>query len=107
MSDFDMGGLANMLGGFQEKIAKLKEESANLEVTGEAGAGLVKVTATGDQRVLSIAIDPKAVDDVELLEDLVRAAVNDALDKGKQAAAAHVQQLTAGLPIPPGFLPGM
>ncbi|MCB9682432.1 MAG: YbaB/EbfC family nucleoid-associated protein [Alphaproteobacteria bacterium] len=107
MSDFDLGGLAGMLGGFQQNLQRLQAEANATQVTGEAAGGLVKVTATGGQEIVAVAIAPDAMDDRELLEDLVRAAVNDALTKAQEASAAKLRALTAGLPIPPGLIPGM
>lgn len=104
---FDLGGLAGMLGGFQQKLEALKEEAARLEATASAGGGLVEVTATGDHQIARLAIQPEALEDRELLEDLLRAATNEALRKAQQAGADKLAELTAGLPIPPGMLPGL
>lgn len=102
-----MGGLGGMLGGLQQKMAAIQEEAAAIEVVGEAGGGLVKVTANGSQEVVAVAIDPGALDDAELLEDLVRAATNDALVRSKQVHAEKLAELTQGLGLPPGLIPGM
>jgi nucleoid-associated protein EbfC len=74
-------------------------------VTGTAGGGVVSITADGHQKVLSVAIEPEALEEgVELLADLILAAINDALDKSRAAAAANMSQLTAGLGLPPGLI---
>lgn len=99
--------LTQMLGGFQERLAALQQEAAQLEVEATSGGGLVTATATGDGQLTRVRIDPSAVEDVELLEDLVLAAANEALRKGQAEGARKLQELTAGLPIPPGLLPGM
>jgi DNA-binding YbaB/EbfC family protein len=111
MSDFNpgsmpgLGGLADMLGGFQQKLEQLKEEAANTEATGAAGGGAVTVVATSST-VLSVSISDAAMEDKELLEDLVRAATNDAIRKAQEASAGKLNELVGSLPIPPGILPG-
>lgn len=99
-----MAGLANMLGGFQSKLEALKKEAALVEVTGEAGGGVVKVTATGDNQIAAVSIGDAALDDRELLEDLVRAATNEALRKAQAASADKLSSLANDLPLPPGLL---
>jgi DNA-binding YbaB/EbfC family protein len=106
MSNFDFGGLNDMLGGFQKRLEDLKQQAARAEVTGEAGSGMVKVTATGDQQIVSVSIDPSVMDDRELLEDLVRAATNEALRRAQQASAEKLSELAGSLPLPPGLLSG-
>jgi DNA-binding YbaB/EbfC family protein len=105
MSGFDLGGLTDMLGGFQAKLEQLKSEAAALEATAQAGGGAVKVTATGNSQISAIAISDAAFEDREMLEDLLRAATNEALRKAQEASAAKLAELTAGLPLPPGMLP--
>lgn len=107
MDGFDLGGMMNMLGGLQQRMADLQAEAARTEVEGVAGGGLVKVVATGDQKIVSVTISPDAMDDAELLEDLVRAATNEALRLGREKMADAMKQITGGLPIPPGLIPGM
>ena len=106
MSDFDLGGLSSLLGNFKQRMEETQAQAAATEVEGVAGSGLVKVVATGDMKVQSIQIAPDAMDDRELLEDLLRAATNEALRKAQAATAKGITDLTAGLPIPPGILPG-
>jgi DNA-binding YbaB/EbfC family protein len=89
----------------QARMAKMQEELNDVTVTGTAGGGVVSITADGHQKVLSVAIEPEALEEgVELLSDLILAAINDALDKSRAAAAANMSQLTAGLGLPPGLI---
>lgn len=104
MSQFDLGGLTDMLGGFQAKLDAVKQEAAALEATGEAGGGAVKVTANGSNMITELHIAEVAMDDKELLEDMVRAAANEALRKVQEASAAKLSSLASGLPIPEGML---
>ena len=86
----------------QEQLAKAEAELAQTEVSSSAGGGMVKVTATGSMQLTSIKIDPDAVDpdDVEMLEDMVLAAVNDALNSAQELASRQMGALTGGLNIP-------
>ena len=96
MSNFDLGALGGLMGGLQEKMEQLK---ANARGEGVAGGGLVKVVVSGDLQVQSITIAPGAMDDRELLEDLLRAALNDALAAVQVQIAASLQQLMPGMPF--------
>jgi DNA-binding YbaB/EbfC family protein len=89
----------------QEKMQGLQAEIAALEATGIAGAGLVTVTVDGKGGLKAIKIDPSLAkpDEIEILEDLVVAAANDARGKAEALAAEKMKALTAGLPLPPGF----
>ena len=104
MSQFDLGGLGAMFGGFQQKMAEMQAKQKALRVEGTAGGGLVKVVCTGDFEVESVTISEAAYQDRELLEDLVRAATSEALRKVRDSMKASMQDLTGGLPIPPGLL---
>ncbi|WP_211225397.1 YbaB/EbfC family nucleoid-associated protein [Atopobium fossor] len=86
----------------QEQLAQAEEALKDAEVSSSAGGGMVKVTATGNMRVTSIQIDPQAVDpeDVELLQDMVLAAVNDALSSAQDLANQQMGAITGGLNIP-------
>ena len=86
----------------QRKMARIQEELGDKEVEGTAGGGVVKVRANGHQKLLSVEISPEAVDlsDVGMLQDLVLAAANDALDRSRELAAGELGQLTAGLGLP-------
>ena len=81
-------------------LQKMQEELETVTVEGSAGGGVVKVIMTGKQTVESVEIDPEAVEDVELLQDLVTAAVNDALTKSQEVASEKLSSLTGGLNIP-------
>ncbi len=101
------GGLGQMLKQaqqMQENLQKAQEELANMEVVGEAGGGMVKVTLTGRHDAKRVNIDPALVgDDVEMLEDLVAAAINDAVRKVESTTQERMSGLTAGLNLPPGM----
>ena len=99
--------MADMFGrimDMQRKMAEMQETLAKKTVTAEAGGGMVKVTANGAQRITSIKIEPDAVDpaDTELLEDLVMAGVNKALEEAAEMGRREMSSLTGGL-MPPGF----
>jgi DNA-binding YbaB/EbfC family protein len=85
----------------QAKLAKAQEELGNLTVEASSGGGAVKVVIDGQQRVRSVEISPEVVaEDVELLQDLVMAAVNEAITKSQELASKHLSSLTGGLNIP-------
>ena len=107
MDGFDLGGMMGMLGGLQQKVQDLQAKAALTRVEGIAGGGLVRVVATGDQSILEVHIKPEAAEDTEMLEDLVRAATNEALRKAKQTMMEAMKEATGGLPIPPGLIPGL
>ena len=95
----------NMMRQAQKQLAqlqKIQEELETLTVEGSAGGGVIKVTMSGKQVIDSVTIDPEAAEDVELLQDLVAAAVNDALAKAQELAAQKMGPLTGGMNIP-GF----
>ena len=92
----------------QAKLAKVQEGLVHKQVAGTAGGGMVVVTANGQQDVVGIKIDPEVVDpeDVEMLEDLILAAIQQAREKAQEMADKEMKKATAGL-IPPGMnLPG-
>lgn len=86
----------------QEQLAQTEEKLRDMEVSSSAGGGMVKVTATGGMRITSIQIDPEAVDpeDTELLQDMILAAVNDALNSAQDLASQQMSAVTGGLNIP-------
>ena len=95
----------NMMRQAQKQLAqlqKIQEELETLTVEGTAGGGAVKVTMTGKQIVESVTIDPEAAEEVELLQDMVLAAVNDASNKAQELAAQKMSVVTGGMNIP-GF----
>lgn len=101
------GGLGNLMKQAQQMQAdmqKAQEEIATLEITGESGGGMVKVTMTGRHEVRRVQIDPALMqDDREMLEDLVAAAINDAAHKVESATQERMSGMTAGLNLPAGF----
>ena len=102
-----MAGLGDMMKQareMQEKIASLQSELAELEVVGESGAGMVRVTMSGRHDVRDVDIDPEVLgEDKAMLEDLLAAAVNDAVRRIERAQQERMSELTAGLPLPPGM----
>ncbi len=92
----------------QQELAKMEEELATRTVEASSGGGAVKAVANGKQEIVSVTIDPTAVDpaDVEILQDMVVAAVNDALGKARAMAEQEIARITGGLNLP-GLLPGM
>lgn len=100
-----MKGIGNMMKQaqkLQSKMASLQEEMAEKIVEATAGGGMIKVEANGRQQILSIQIEKEVVDpdDVEMLQDLILAAVNDALAKSNEMVSAEMSKLTGGLQIP-------
>lgn len=87
----------------QEDLKKAQAEMAEMEITGEAGGGLVKVMMNGQYEVRKVSIDPDTGDDREMIEDLVAAAVNDAVNRIQSAMQERMSGLTGGMPMPPGF----
>ena len=81
-------------------LQKVQDELETLTVEGSAGGGVVKVVMSGKQTVESVAIAPEAVEDVEMLQDLVTAAVNDALTKSQEMASEKLSAITGGMNIP-------
>ena len=88
----------------QGRMEKLQKDLENETVEASAGGGAVTVVATGAQKLVSVRIDPEAAGDPEMLQDLVVAAVNEAMEKSKQMATDKMQALTAGMGLPPGLL---
>jgi DNA-binding YbaB/EbfC family protein len=83
-----------------QKIQELQEELETMTAEGTAGGGVVKVVMTGKQTIESVEIDPEALEDVELLQDLIAAAFNDAISKTQELAAAKMGSITGGMNIP-------
>ena len=99
-----MNSLLQQAQAMQEKMKKMQDEIAAREVTGEAGAGMVKVTMNGRHDVRAVELDPSLLqEDKEILEDLIAAAVNDAVRQVEKQQQDQMGALTAGMPIPPGF----
>jgi DNA-binding YbaB/EbfC family protein len=100
----NIGELMKQAQMMQENMRRMQEQLATVEVEGQSGAGMVKVTMTCKHEVKRIAIDPSLVgDDREMLEDLVAAAFNDAVRRVEQTVAEKMSGFTAGLGLPPGF----
>lgn len=104
---FNMGGMnrSQMMAQarkMQEQLIAAQQKAAETEVSASAGGGAVKVTATGDMRLTSLAIAPDALDpeDVEMLQDMILAAVNDALESAERMASQQMSAVTGGLNIP-------
>lgn len=88
----------------QDKMSKVQKELETETVEASAGGGAVTVVATGAQKLVSVTIDPAAASDNEMLQDLVLAAVNEAMERSKQMAAEKMQGVASGLGLPPGLL---
>ena len=104
---FNMGGMnrSQMIAQarkMQEQLIAAQQRAAETEVSASAGGGAVKVTAKGDLRLTSLTIDPEVLDpeDVEMLQDMILAAVNDVLESAEQAASQQIGAATGGLNIP-------
>ncbi|MBL8262027.1 MAG: YbaB/EbfC family nucleoid-associated protein [Lysobacter sp.] len=92
----------------QENLQRAQEELAKLEVTGSAGGGMVSITLTGKMECRKVRIEPSVLSDAEMTEDLIAAAINDAVNKVNAESQAKMSGATAGMPIPPGMkIPGM
>jgi DNA-binding YbaB/EbfC family protein len=87
----------------QENVQRAQEELANMEVTGNAGGGMVSVTITGRMECRKVRIDPGVLSDPEMAEDLIAAAFNDAVNKANAASQEKLGAATAGMPLPPGM----
>ena len=87
----------------QDNLKRVQDELAVLEVTGSAGGGMVSVTITGKMEVRRVHIDPSVLADAEMLEDLVTAAMNDAVNKANEESSKRMSAATAGMPLPPGM----
>lgn len=100
-----MGNMMKQAQKLQSKMLKLQEELADKSVETTAGGGMIKVVANGRQQILSIQIEKEVVDpdDVEMLQDLILAAVNDALAKAQEMVASEMGKLTGGFNLP-GFM---
>ncbi|MFZ2629857.1 MAG: YbaB/EbfC family nucleoid-associated protein [Rugosibacter sp.] len=100
------GGIAGLMKQAQQmqtNMAKAQEELALLEVEGQSGAGAVKVVMTCKHDVKRVIIDPAVMDDKEMLEDLIAAAMNDANRRAEATAAEKMSGFAAGMQLPPGF----
>jgi DNA-binding YbaB/EbfC family protein len=99
-----LGNIMQQAQKMQEDMLKAQEELAAMEVTGESGGGMVSILMTGKREVRKVTIDDSLVgDDKDMLEDMVAAAINDAVHKVAKLKKEKMSDLTAGMPIPPGF----
>ena len=99
-----IAGLMKQAQQMQENMKKMQDQLGSIEVEGQSGAGMVKVTMAGSHSVRRIEIDPSLMeDDKEMLEDLVAAAVNDAVRRVEEQNKAKMGELTGGMQLPPGF----
>jgi hypothetical protein len=98
-----LGGLMKQAQMMQENMKRAQEQLAQVEVEGQAGAGMVKVVMTCAHDVRRVSIDPSVMDDREMLEDLIAAAVNDAMRRGEALSQEKMSGFTSGLNLPPGF----
>jgi DNA-binding YbaB/EbfC family protein len=98
------GGLGNLMRQAQQMQENMEKELVNLEVTGESGAGMVKVVLNGRHEAKKVTIEPKLVsEDLEMLEDLVAAAINDASRKIEERSKEKYAGLMSGMKLPPGM----
>lgn len=97
-----MGNMMKQAQKLQAKMAKMQEELAEKTIEGSAGGGMVKVVANGKQQLVSVQIEKEVVDpeDVDMLQDLVLAAANDALNKSQEMVSSEMSKLTGGMNIP-------
>jgi nucleoid-associated protein EbfC len=103
MTDLDLAALMRQAQQMQEQVAQMQQALEDVIVEGSAGAGMVRVKATAAQRLISVEIDPTVMpEDREMLQDLVTAAVNNALDKAREVANQKAQERIGSL-LPPGL----
>jgi len=101
----DIGKIMKQAGEMQAKMQAMQEKLGDLEISGEAGGGMVKVVINGKGYAKAVAIDRELMnaDEAEILEDLIAAAINDAKSKLEVQTAEQMKEMTAGLPLPPGM----
>ena len=99
----NIAGLLQQAQKMQENLQQAQEELASIEVTGSAGGGMVDVTMNCRHEVRRVRIDPSIGDDIEMVEDLVSAAINDAVNRVANTTKEKMSGMTAGMPLPPGF----
>jgi DNA-binding YbaB/EbfC family protein len=98
------GNMMKQAMALQANMKKAQDEIANMEVIGESGGGMVKVTMSGKHEVKRVQIEPQvASEDREMLEDLIAAAFNDAVNKADAASQARMSSVMSGVNLPPGF----
>ncbi|WP_406020568.1 YbaB/EbfC family nucleoid-associated protein [Succinivibrio sp.] len=100
---FNMGNMMKQAQMMQERLQKAQAEIASMEVTGESGAGMVKVTMNGSHEVRRVEIDDSVFEDKEIAEDLIAAAFNDATRRVEVQSKEKLSAVTGGMQLPPGF----
>lgn len=99
-----MGNIMKQAQQMQERMQKVQDELASLEVEGQAGAGMVKVIMTCNHNIRRVEIDPSLMDDdKDMLEDLIAAAFNDGVRRVQETSKEKMGDVTGGMPLPPGF----
>ncbi len=99
-----LGNIMQQAQKMQEDVKKIQDELAAMQIQGEAGGGLVSILMTGKREVRKVTIDDSLIgDDKDMLEDLVAAAINDAVHKVSKMKQEKMSEVTAGIPLPPGF----
>jgi nucleoid-associated protein EbfC len=98
-----LAGLMKQAQQMQDKMKRAQEELNSMELTGQAAGGMVKVTISGKYEMKRVQIDPSAMDDREMLEDLLVTAYSDAFKQAEAASQTLMSGATAGMPMPPGF----
>lgn len=98
-----LGGMMKQVQQMQQNMEKAQAELALIDVEGQSGGGMVKVTISCRNDVKRVAIDPSVMDDKEMLEDLIAAATNDAIRKAEATSAERMKGFTAGIPLPAGM----
>lgn len=107
MSDFDLNAIMQQAQAMQQRMTEMQRDLEHVVVEGSAGAGMVKVKATASLKITGIEIDPSVMgEDREMLQDLVTAAVNNALDKARASAGEKMSSLMPPGLLPPGSIPG-
>lgn len=107
---FDMNKMMRQVQKFQEEVERVQEEVASKTVEATSGGGKVRAVVTGDRQLVELTLDPEVVDpsDLEMLQDLILAAVNEAFREAEEMVAREMSKITGGLGLPgvPGFPPG-
>ena len=98
-----IAGLMKQAQQMQENMKKMQDSLGGIEIEGQSGAGMVKITMTCKHDVRRVTIDPSVMDDKEMLEDLIAAAVNDAVRRVESTTQEKMAGFTSGLNLPPGF----
>jgi DNA-binding YbaB/EbfC family protein len=99
----NIAGLMQQAQKMQQEMQRAQEELARMEVTGQSGGGMVEVVMNGRHAVRKVTIDPSLSEDLEMLEDLLTAAINDAVNKVASTAQEQMAGMTQGLQLPPGM----